>query len=95
MIEATTLPVPGGDQPLLAVVVHRLDQRLETLVHQLALHLARRRHRLALFFRIERLGQNAERLDLLDARELALALSISRRISRSTARCCARLVKPV
>ena len=64
----------GGDQAFLAVVVHVLDQRLETLVHQLALHLARRRHRLAFLFRVERLGQNAEAFDLLNSRERRIGL---------------------
>src|SRR5215813_3952198 len=62
----------GGDQPLLAIIVHAFNERLETLVHEMALDLARRGHRLALFLGIERLGQDAKVLDLLDAGKLAV-----------------------
>src|SRR3954468_20892938 len=60
------------EQLFLAAIVHGLDQLAESLVHLPALHLARRRDRLALRFRIERLRQDAERLDLLDAGELGI-----------------------
>src|SRR4029079_14366976 len=59
-------------QPLFTVVVHSIDEIAEALVHQLALDLAGRRPRLPLLFRVERLRQNAERLDLLDARKIAV-----------------------
>src|SRR5690348_11481838 len=59
-------------QLLFAAIVHGLDEVPEPLVHLLALHLARRRDRLAFLLRIERLRQDAERLDLLDARELRI-----------------------
>src|SRR5262245_62806334 len=61
-----------GDQPLLAIIVHAFDERLEALGHDVALNLACRSDRLALLFRIERFGENAERLDLLGARQIAV-----------------------
>src|SRR5262249_57843628 len=61
-----------GDQPLLAIIVHVFDKRLEALVHDVALDLACRSDRLTLLFRIERFGENAERLDLLRARQIAV-----------------------
>src|SRR6185503_2004947 len=62
------------DQPLLAVIVHGLDQRFESFLHQVTLDLAGGRHRFALFLRVERPRQNTERLDLLDARKLSVGL---------------------
>src|SRR5690242_12211148 len=58
------------DELLLVSIVHGLDEVFKTLVHLLALHLARRRDRLAFLFGVERLGQVAERLDICDTREL-------------------------
>src|SRR6185312_10584631 len=62
----------GGDQPFFAVIVHSIDEIAETLVHEFTFDFTRRRHRLALLFRVERLRQDAERLDLLDARKIAV-----------------------
>ena len=62
----------AGNQPFLAIIVHAFDQRLEALVHQMTLHLARRGDRLAVLLGIERLRQDAEVLDLLRPGELAV-----------------------
>src|SRR5919198_3546790 len=58
------------EQLVLAAIVHGVDKLPVALVHLLALHLARWRDRLAFLFRVECLRQDAESLDLLDAREL-------------------------
>src|SRR5712692_2862040 len=63
------LPHLRGRQALLAVVVHGVDQRGEAVLHLRALDLAGGSHRLALLLGIERLRQNAEAFDLLDAAE--------------------------
>src|SRR5438128_6239479 len=62
----------GSDQPLLAVIVHGVHKHLEALVHEVALDLASRRDRLALFLWIERLGKDAKVLDLLGSGKLAV-----------------------
>src|SRR5438094_2399214 len=59
---------------VLAVIVHRFDQRLEALIHLAALHLAGRRHRLAFLLGIELFWQDTEVLDLLGAGELGIGL---------------------
>src|SRR5690348_8668502 len=77
------------EQLVLAAIVHGVDEVLEALVHLLALHLARRRDRLAFFFGVERLRQDAERLDLLDAGELrvgTLDLALEQRFHLRMAR---------
>src|SRR4051812_33450687 len=58
------------EELVLASIVHGVHQVPEALVHLLALHLARRCDRLAFRFGVERLRQNAEGLELLDAGEL-------------------------
>jgi hypothetical protein len=55
--------------PLLGIVVHLLEKRLESFIHQCRFDLARRRHRFAVMLRIKLFWENAEILDLLDARK--------------------------
>src|SRR5579875_2125269 len=73
----------GRDEPFLAIVVHRLDQMFEPVIHLRAFDLACRRNRFAFFLWIQRLRKNPERFDLLDARSWAFAFSTSPRISAS------------
>ena len=61
----------------------------------MALDLAGRCDRLAFLFGVERLGQDAKVLDLLDPRKLAVRPLDLGSISRTTAALVARLVKPV
>ena len=83
------------NQPLFPVVVHCLDQLPEALIHQFSFDLARRRYWLAFFFRIERLGQDTERFDLLDAGKVAIDLIKLDLDQLCDAGCVVRLVKPV